>query len=71
MPKYLVYSLLWCMSGDGKLKVREQVGDYIQKITTIPLPPSSAMPIVDYEVILVSNSKALASSNLKPYLCTF
>eukprot|EP00112_Aurelia_sp_Birch-Aquarium-sp1_P013630 Seg2899.2 transcript_id=Seg2899.2/GoldUCD/mRNA.D3Y31 product="Cytoplasmic dynein 1 heavy chain 1" protein_id=Seg2899.2/GoldUCD/D3Y31 len=50
MPKYLVYSLLWCMSGDGKLKVREQVGDYIQKITTIPLPPSSAMPIVDYEV---------------------
>ena len=38
------------MSGDGKLKVREEIGDYIQKVTTIPLPSSSAMPIIDYEV---------------------
>ena len=38
------------MSGDGKLKIREQVGDYIQKVTTIPLPSSSSMPIIDYEV---------------------
>ena len=50
MPKYLVYSLLWCMTGDGKLKDREDMGTYIQKITTIPLPPLSSMPIIDFEV---------------------
>ena len=50
IPKYLVYCLLWCMSGDGRLKIREEVGDYIQKVTTIPLPSSSSMPIIDYEV---------------------
>ena len=50
VPKYLVYSLLWCMAGDGKMKIREKIGDYIQKVTTIPLPPHSSMPIIDYEV---------------------
>ena len=54
------------MSGDGKLKVREEIGDYIQKVTTIPLPSSSAMPIIDYEV---STECFIFLFSLLIYLC--
>jgi dynein heavy chain 1 len=50
IPKCLVYSLLWSFAGDAKLKVRSDLGDFIRSVTTIPLPPSSSMPIIDYEV---------------------
>lgn len=50
LPKSLVYSLLWSMAGDSRLKVRQEMGDFIRKVTTIPLPPSSNVPIIDYEV---------------------
>jgi dynein heavy chain 1 len=49
VPRYLVYALLWCMSGDAPMAVRKDVGNYVRNITTIPLPPSSAA-IIDYEV---------------------
>lgn len=49
VPKYLVYSLLWCMSGDAKMSARQEVSKYIRNITTIPLPPASSL-IIDYEV---------------------
>ena len=49
LPKSLVYALLWSMGGDGKLKVRKELGDYIRGVTTIPLP-SGQQPIIDYEV---------------------
>ncbi|XP_077870638.1 cytoplasmic dynein 1 heavy chain 1-like [Saccoglossus kowalevskii] len=50
IPRYLVYSLLWSMSGDGKLKTREELGDFIRGVTTIPLPPSTSTPVIDFEV---------------------
>ncbi|XP_052769398.1 cytoplasmic dynein 1 heavy chain 1-like isoform X2 [Mya arenaria] len=52
MTKYLVHSLLWSLSGDGKLKVREEMGQFIRGITTIPLPPKNNMRIIDYEVLI-------------------
>ena len=49
VPRYLVSTLLWAFSGDSKMKSREQMGDFIRSVTTIPLP-SAALPIIDYEV---------------------
>lgn len=48
--KYLTYSLIWCMSGDSKFSIRQEVSNYLRNITTISLPPSSSL-IIDYEVI--------------------
>ncbi|XP_065167911.1 dynein heavy chain, cytoplasmic isoform X2 [Atheta coriaria] len=50
IPKCLIYSLLWSFAGDAKLKVRSDLGDFIRSVTTVPLPPVSNIPIVDYEV---------------------
>ena len=50
IPKALVYALLWSIAGDGKLKVRKELGDFIRGVTTIPLPPTTNVPIIDYEV---------------------
>ena len=49
MSKYLIYSLLWSITGDSRLKVRQELGDYLRGITTTPLPPPSGL-IIDYEV---------------------
>ena len=49
VPRYLVYSLIWSFSGDGKMKSRAEMGNFIRSITTIPLP-SGNIPIIDYEV---------------------
>ena len=32
------------------MKYREELGKMVQKITTIPLPNTSVMPLIDYEV---------------------
>nr|CAD7423028.1 unnamed protein product [Timema monikensis] len=50
IPKCLVYALLWSFAGDAKLKVRSDMGDFIRSVTTVPLPPTSNVPIIDYEV---------------------
>ncbi|XP_078728003.1 cytoplasmic dynein 1 heavy chain 1-like isoform X1 [Lampetra fluviatilis] len=50
IQRYLVYSILWSFSGDGKLKIRSELGDYIRRVTSIPLPSTTNVPIIDYEV---------------------
>ncbi|XP_022254853.1 dynein heavy chain, cytoplasmic-like [Limulus polyphemus] len=50
IPRCLIYTLLWSFAGDARLKVRSDLGDFIRSTTTIPLPPNSAMPIIDFEV---------------------
>lgn len=50
LSKYLVYSLLWSITGDSRLKVRQELGDYLRGITTVPLPPTTNALIIDYEV---------------------
>ncbi|MBN3298743.1 DYHC1 protein, partial [Amia calva] len=50
IQRYLVYAVLWSFSGDGRLKMRAELGEYIRRITTIPLPSAPNVPIIDYEV---------------------
>ena len=50
VPKSLVYSILWSFAGDAKMKVRHAMSDFIRSITTIPLPPQTNQPILDFEV---------------------
>lgn len=50
--KYLIYAVLWSFSGDGRLKMRAELGEYIRRITTVPLPAAPNVPIIDYEVRL-------------------
>ncbi len=51
VPRYLVYCVIWCLSGDGKMKSREEMGEFIRSTTTIPLPPGTT-PVIDYEVTI-------------------
>jgi len=51
VPRALVYALLWSFGGDARLKLREELGEFIKGITTIPLPSTTAMPVIDYEVL--------------------
>lgn len=48
--RYLVYAILWSLSGDSRLKMRAELGEYIRRITTVPLPAAPNIPIIDYEV---------------------
>ncbi len=48
--KALINSILWSFAGDCKLKGRVDLGDFIRSVTTIPLPPATNLPLVDYEV---------------------
>ena len=50
VPKSLIYSLLWSFAGDAKMKVRHTMSDFVRSITTIPLPPITTVPILDFEV---------------------
>lgn len=47
--RYLVYAILWSLSGDSRLKMRAELGEYIRRITTVPLPTAPNIPIIDYE----------------------
>merc|ERR1719219_2629726 len=49
VPKSLVYSILWSFAGDAKMKVRHVMSDFVRSITTIPLPPITTVPIIDFE----------------------
>ncbi|KER29805.1 hypothetical protein T265_03604 [Opisthorchis viverrini] len=51
VSKSLINAIIWSMCGDGRLSTREELGNYLREITTIPLPPTGA-PIIDYEVNL-------------------
>ncbi|KAM9149649.1 LOW QUALITY PROTEIN: cytoplasmic dynein 1 heavy chain 1-like [Pangshura tecta] len=50
IQRYLVYAILWSLSGDSHLKMRTELGEYIRRITTVPLPTAPNIPIIDYEV---------------------
>ncbi|XP_073783095.1 cytoplasmic dynein 1 heavy chain 1 isoform X2 [Danio rerio] len=50
MQKYLIYAVLWSFSGDSRLKMRAELGEYIRRITTVSLPSAPNVPIIDYEV---------------------
>ena len=52
VTKCLVQSLLWSFTGDSRIKLREEMGRFIQSSTTIPLPDSSSGNILDFEVSL-------------------
>lgn len=53
LQRYLVYAILWSLSGDSRLKMRAELGEYIRRITAVPLPTAPNIPIIDYEVKLV------------------
>ena len=38
LSKRMVYSLIWCFAGDGTLRQRRLLGEYIRGITTIQVP---------------------------------
>ncbi|XP_058810234.1 dynein heavy chain, cytoplasmic isoform X2 [Phymastichus coffea] len=50
ITKSLVYAILWSFTGDAKLKIRADFGDFIRSITMIPLPSQTNIPIVDFKV---------------------
>ncbi|KAF4101796.1 hypothetical protein G5714_016596 [Onychostoma macrolepis] len=52
MQKYLIYAVLWSFSGDSRLKMRAELGEYIRRITTVSLPSAPNVPIIDYEVCI-------------------
>ena len=52
VSKSLVVAILWSMTGDGKLRVRDQLGNYIRGVCTVPMPPNPTVPIIDFEVTL-------------------
>ena len=49
VPRYLIFCLIWCFSGDGKMSYREKMEDFICSTTAIPVPPGTT-PIIDFEV---------------------
>ncbi|KAG6866267.1 hypothetical protein C0991_006854 [Blastosporella zonata] len=57
VTKRLLVSIIWAFSGDAKLDLRAEMGDYLRKQTGIdlpPLPPGSSL--IDYDV-QVSNGE--------------
>jgi len=51
ISRSLVYSLLWSIAGDGRLKVRQDLGEFIRGVSTIPMPQAtSQLSVIDYEV---------------------
>jgi len=56
IQRYLLYAILWSFSGDGKMKIREEMGNYIRRSTNISLPAQRDMEMIDFEVSLVSKT---------------
>ncbi|CAF3748715.1 unnamed protein product [Rotaria sordida] len=51
--KSLIISMIWSFSGDGKLKYRQQLGEFIMntiKNNSISSPADKSLPIIDFEV---------------------
>ena len=49
----VVYSLLWSFTGDAKLSVRNELGEFLRSCSTIHMP-SGSTPLIDYEVFSIS-----------------
>ena len=52
VSKCLVHAILWSFTGDARMKYRADMSDFIRSATTIPLPPNTSIPILDYEVAI-------------------
>ncbi|RKP08503.1 dynein heavy chain [Thamnocephalis sphaerospora] len=51
VSKRIIYSLIWSFSGDAKLDLRAELGEYVRGITTIDLPMQSAGgSVLDYDI---------------------
>jgi dynein heavy chain 1, cytosolic len=53
--KRLLVSIIWAFSGDAKLELRAEMGDFLRKQTAIdlpPLPPGSSL--LDYDIQVAS-----------------
>ena len=50
VTKRMVYYLMWCIVGDTKGTVREELSNFIRKVSPIELPESEEGSIMDYEV---------------------
>ncbi|CAJ0934299.1 unnamed protein product, partial [Mesorhabditis belari] len=50
VTRSMLANLVWAFTGDGKLVNREALSDFIRKSTTLPLPPNTQLPLIDYEV---------------------
>jgi dynein heavy chain 1 len=62
ITKSLVISIIWSFSGDGKLKVRNDLGDYIRTIINMELPSSDPKAsLIDYEVAITGEWHSWAS----------
>lgn len=46
----MLYSMLWCFSGDGKLKIREELGQFIHRSSNITMPAQHNTEMIDFEV---------------------
>ena len=53
--KALVYSLIFAAVGDGKLKARVQLSEFIAQTTTVQLPAFQGnQSVIDFEVSFIS-----------------
>ncbi|XP_016418464.1 cytoplasmic dynein 1 heavy chain 1-like [Sinocyclocheilus rhinocerous] len=53
MQKYLIYAVLWSFSGDSRLKMRAELGEYIRRITTVSLPSAPNHVVQKYLIYAV------------------
>jgi dynein heavy chain 1 len=55
VTKRLVIGVIWSFSGDAKLDLRAQLGDFVRGITVVDLPPASpGSSVIDYDVQISS-----------------
>ncbi|VDP02192.1 unnamed protein product [Soboliphyme baturini] len=50
ISKALIICITWSFSGDGKVKGRQDLCNFIRSMTTMALPPQENVPITDFEV---------------------
>ncbi|KAF9245445.1 hypothetical protein BU15DRAFT_85699 [Melanogaster broomeanus] len=55
VTKRLLVSIIWAFSGDAKLDLRAEMGDFLRKQTGIDLPPMAAeASLIDFDVQIVT-----------------
>lgn len=43
MCRAMLANIIWAFSGDGKLKSRLQLSEFVRQSSTLPLPPNSSV----------------------------
>ncbi|KAF9983125.1 Cytoplasmic dynein 1 heavy chain 1, partial [Modicella reniformis] len=54
VSKRLVTSAIWSFSGDAKLELRAQLGDFVRGVTSIELPHAVGTSVIDFDVNITS-----------------